>query len=71
VDDSFLVLFNASSEPRKWTISGHWGDTWERVLDTALDGPDPDGDEPLRGDLILTDRSVVVLRKLDPFEPPS
>jgi isoamylase len=70
VDDSFLVLFNASSEPRKWTISGHWGDTWERVLDTALDGPDPD-DETLRGDLILTDRSVVVLRKLDPFEPPS
>jgi len=65
VDDSFLVLFNASSEPRKWTISGPWGETWERVLDTALDGPDPDGDEPLRGDLILTDRSVVVLRKLD------
>ena len=65
VDDSFLVLFNASSEPRKWTISGHWGVTWQRVLDTALDGPDPDGDEPLRGDLILTDRSVVVLRKVD------
>ena len=35
------------------------------LLDTALDGPDPDGDEPLRGALILTDRSVVVLRKLD------
>jgi isoamylase len=65
VDDSFLVLINASSEPRKWTISGPWGDTWQRVLDTALDGPDPDGDETLRGDLILTDRSVVVLRKLD------
>ena len=62
VDDSFLVLFNASPDPRKWTISGPWGDTWERVLDTALDGPDPDGDELLRGDLILTDRSVVVLR---------
>jgi isoamylase len=62
VDDSFLVLFNASSEPRKWTISGPWGDTWQRVLDTALEGPDPDGDDPVRGDLILTDRSVVVLR---------
>jgi isoamylase len=65
VDESFLVLFNASSEPRKWTVSGPWGETWERVLDTALDGPDPDGDEPVRGDLILTDRSVVVLRLLD------
>jgi glycogen operon protein len=65
VDESFLVLFNASSEPRKWTISGPWGETWERVLDTALDGPDPDGDEPVRGNLILTDRSVVVLRLLD------
>jgi isoamylase len=65
VDDSFLVLFNASPDPRKWSISGPWGDTWERVLDTALEGPDPDGDEPLRGDLILTDRSVVVLRNVD------
>ncbi len=65
VDESFLVLFNASSEPRKWTVSGPWGETWERVLDTALDGPDPDGDEPVRGDLVLTDRSVIVLRLLD------
>jgi glycogen operon protein len=63
VDDSFLLLINASPEPRKWTISGPWGETWHCVLDTA-DGPPDEMDEELRGDLVLTDRSVVLLRRL-------
>ena len=70
VDDSFLLLLNASPEPRKWTISGMWGEAWRPVLDTAsgeppLDGNangDGEGDE-LRGELVVTERSVVVLRR--------
>src|SRR5690606_41806807 len=70
VDDSFLVLINASSEPRKWTVSGPWGEAWTYVLDTAADPPMAPGarageaGEPVRGDIVVTDRSVVVLRRL-------
>jgi isoamylase len=70
VDDSFLLLLNASPEPRKWTISGTWGEAWRPVLDTASGEPplegngrgDGEGDE-LRGELVVTERSVVLLRR--------
>jgi glycogen operon protein len=64
VDDSFLVLFNASAEPRKWTISGLWGEQWVRVLDTACDRGEPEDPEPVQGDLVVTDRSLVLLRQV-------
>ncbi|MBN2623586.1 MAG: glycogen debranching protein GlgX [Acidimicrobiales bacterium] len=70
VDDSFLVLINASSEPRKWTVSGPWGEAWAGVLDTAADPPFGTGagagepGEPVRGDIVVGDRSLVVLRRL-------
>jgi hypothetical protein len=70
VDDSFLLLLNASPEPRKWTISGTWGEAWRPALDTASGEPplegngngDGEGDE-LRGELVVTERSVVLLRR--------
>ncbi|HET8618144.1 MAG TPA: hypothetical protein VFM27_04265, partial [Acidimicrobiales bacterium] len=64
VDDSFLVLFNASAEPRKWTISGPWGEEWVRVLDTSCDRGEPEDTEPVQGDLVVTDRSLVLLRQV-------
>jgi len=64
VDDSFLVLINASPEPRKWSISGPWGDRWHRILDTA-NGPPEEGDEEVAGEVELIDRSILVLRRLD------
>jgi glycogen operon protein len=70
VDDSFLLLLNASPEPRKWSISGTWGDAWSLVLDTSSGEPPVDGNgngsgDELRGELVVTDRSVVVLRRVD------
>jgi glycogen operon protein len=63
VDDSFLFLINASPEARKWTVSGPWGDRWAPVLDTG-NGPPSAGDGEIGGDLVVTDRSVVLLRRL-------
>ncbi len=63
VDASFLVLFNASPEPRKWPISGPWGDRWHRILDTT-NGPPEEGDEEVAGEVELADRSILVLRRL-------
>jgi isoamylase len=64
LDDSFLVLFNASPEPRKWSISGPWGDRWHRILDTT-NGPPEEGDEEVAGEVELADRSILVLRRLE------
>jgi isoamylase len=70
VDDSFLLLLNASPDPVKWTVSGVWGERWARVLDTTLPvlpGRAGDDDaEEVRGDVVVTDRSVVLLRRVDP-----
>ncbi len=78
VDDSFLLLFNASPEPRKWAISGAWGEAWQSVLDTSSrEAPQANGTgggggagngngdagEVLRGEVAVTDRSVVLLRR--------
>jgi glycogen operon protein len=72
VDDSFLLLLNASPEPRKWTISGTWGEAWCPVLDTASGEPPVDGNgngdgdaDELRGELVVTERSVVLLRRIE------
>jgi glycogen operon protein len=66
VDRSFLLLINPSADPRKWTISGSWGQDWECVLDTAYTADRPADDAPVRGDLVVTDRSVVLLRRIEP-----
>jgi glycogen operon protein len=63
-DASFLVLINASPEPRKWSISGPWGDRWHRILDTT-NGPPEEGDEEVAGEVELGDRSILVLRRLE------
>jgi glycogen operon protein len=70
VDDSFLLLINASPEPRKWVISGPWGERWACVLDTAAEpatapeGRPAEAYDEVSGDLVVTDRSVVLLRRL-------
>ena len=70
VDDSFLLLLNASPEPRKWTVSGTWGEAWRPVLDTASGEPPQEGNgngdgagDELGGELVVTERSVVLLRR--------
>jgi glycogen operon protein len=63
VDDSFLVLINASPDPRKWSVSGAWGERWHRILDTA-DGPADEGDDVVAGEVELVERSILVLRRL-------
>ncbi len=66
VDASFLLLINASSEPRKWTISGSWGQDWECQLDTAATTESATEETEIRGDLVVIDRSVVLLRRVEP-----
>jgi isoamylase len=69
VDDSFLVIFNASDQHIDWCIPGAvWGRRWTIDLDTA---------DPRRGlsrtvnkragdQLDVPERSMVVLRSLTP-----
>jgi glycogen operon protein len=69
VDDSFLVIFNASDHPIDWCIpSAAWSRRWTIDLDTA---------DPRRGSartvnkrpgdqLEVADRSMVVLRSVMP-----
>jgi isoamylase len=73
VGDSFLVAFNAHSEPIRFTIPGElYGEGWLVALDTH---DDEAGSMPLSGDattlppeaeLEVADRSVVVLRRPRP-----
>jgi glycogen operon protein len=67
-DTSFLLLINASAEPRKWMISGSWGQDWECVLDTAATSEHATDEAEVRGDLVVTDRSVVLLRRVEPVD---
>jgi glycogen operon protein len=63
-DDSFLLLFNAHSDPIDWTLPKQWGGSWELVIDTETAGPDREGeilDSPAT--LPAAGRSVVVLRR--------
>src|SRR5690606_2481153 len=63
---SFLLLLNASPEPVKWTVSGEWGERWRRVLDTTLPRLPREGEEDeVSGEVLVMDRSVVLLRRED------
>ena len=65
VDDSFLLLFNAWHEPIEWHMGDKWGDAWELALDTATAVPAKESDEVVRRSVVLTDRSVVLLRRIE------
>jgi glycogen operon protein len=62
-DDSFLLLFNAHSEPIDWTLPRQWGGSWELVIETETAGPDREGEVLASpAPLPAAGRSVVVLR---------
>jgi glycogen operon protein len=64
VDDDFYVLFNAHWGPVEFIVPRKWGSRWEKVIDTACSSASRQvfsSGEPV----VLTDRSVVVLRHLD------
>jgi glycogen operon protein len=65
VDDSFLLLFNTSPEPIEWRIADKWGEAWGLALDTAAGIPTKQSTEVVRRNVVLTDRSVVLLRRVD------
>jgi glycogen operon protein len=65
VDDSFLLLFNTSPEPIEWRIADKWGEAWGLALDTAAGIPTKQSTEVVRRHIVLTDRSVVLLRRVD------
>jgi glycogen operon protein len=67
VDDTFILCFNAHSEPIPFTLpDAGFGSRWHRVIDTA----DPDLRQPVApisagGALEVADRAVVVLQLAD------
>ncbi|HEX8803441.1 MAG TPA: glycogen debranching protein GlgX [Acidimicrobiales bacterium] len=65
VDDSFLLLLNAWQEPLDWRIGTAWGAAWERVLDTTAAVPGKVDPEVVRDSVVVTDRSVVLLRRVE------
>ena len=70
-DDSFLLLFNAHSEPVEWTLPKQWGESWELVVETEAADPGREGDVlESPATLPVAGRSVVVLRRADPAETP-
>ena len=65
-DDSFLLLFNASTHDLEFALPpARYGDVWETVLDTAQPaGPSDDAPAIKAGALVpMRDRSVQVLRR--------
>ena len=74
VDDSFLLLFNASPDEARFTLpSEEWGKIWCPVFDTAvLEATEDDRTHDSGGTIVLEARSVVLLRSGDdPPVPPS
>ncbi|MFF5263672.1 glycogen debranching protein GlgX [Actinomadura viridis] len=65
-DDSFLMLFNAGSDPVEFVLPGpEYGERWEFTLDTA--DPEPAGDRArvkARDQVGVGGRSLTVLRRL-------
>jgi glycogen operon protein len=60
-DDSFLLLFNAHSEPVDWIIPKDYGMAWSLVLDTA--GLQPEAEPPPVAEQVTTQaRSMMLLR---------
>ena len=64
-DDSFLLLFNAHSDPVDFTMpEPGWGEAWTTVLDTNDPGVEEDTLFYKSGEDVVTEaRSVVVLRR--------
>jgi isoamylase len=68
MDDSFLLILHAGHESTEFRLPGPpWGETYELVVDTAVDNPPPDrpaayyeADKAIR----LAGRSAVLLRAL-------
>jgi hypothetical protein len=60
-----MVLLNGGDADVDWRIPAGWGESWEVVLDTALDpGVDADRRVCAAGDsLVMTSRSLVVLSR--------
>ena len=52
----------------EWKIADQWGDAWQMVLDTAAGQPDKEPEQIVRGSVVLTDRSVALLRRVVPEE---
>ncbi|MBD0417791.1 glycogen debranching enzyme, partial [Streptomyces sp. TRM S81-3] len=66
VDDSFLLMFNASPKPLDFVVPVDHGRQWQVVVDTSrTDGVPPDpGTKVQAGDrLTLVDRSLAVLQR--------
>ncbi|HET9975008.1 MAG TPA: glycogen debranching enzyme, partial [Streptosporangiaceae bacterium] len=63
-DDSFLLLFNAHSNPLTFTLpDGGYAAGWEVVIDTAGKAPpEPGTVRPPKDQIEVLDRAVVVLR---------
>jgi glycogen operon protein len=63
-DDSFLLLFNAHSNPLTFTLpDGGYAAGWEVVIDTASKPPpEPGTVRPPKDEIEVRDRAVVVLR---------
>ncbi|HEU5388772.1 MAG TPA: hypothetical protein VFV73_22990, partial [Streptosporangiaceae bacterium] len=63
-DDSFLLLFNAHSNPLTFTLpDGGYAAGWEVVIDTARKAPpEPGTVRPPKDEIEILDRAVVVLR---------
>jgi glycogen operon protein len=67
IDDSFLLLFNASADDCTFTLpSRRFGDEWSLVLCTADPAAEPGSIEvPARGAIELVSRSFRLLRRKD------
>jgi isoamylase len=64
-DDSFLLCFNAHDEPIDFTLPpAEYATAWELVLDTALDGEIGERTYTCGEVATVTDRSLLVLRKV-------
>ncbi|KIQ61684.1 glycogen debranching protein [Kitasatospora griseola] len=66
VDDSFLLMFNAHSEPIAFTVPAGHGEAWQVVVDTSLPALPAPGTGPRAkaGDTLhLPDRSLLVLQR--------
>jgi isoamylase len=63
-DDSFLLLFNAHSNPLTFSLpDGGYAAGWEVVIDTARKAPpEPGRVRPPKDEIEVLDRAVVVLR---------
>jgi isoamylase len=66
VDDTFLMLLNASHDSIDFVLPNHAAQRWAVVLDTALESgfPDPSPEHQAGDKLPLSSRSFTLLRKV-------